>query len=162
MDIIDDFLEKHEEIRRLMDAVAGCFPHEPASLDEFRPEMLKRLKETADSLIAKLEEHEALEQRFLSEIARDVGPEGADCIAAVSADHEAINDISNIFESISRLTEEKNSYSFRFAVSSLAYRLNRHLSYEENKVFPCLRRTVSPARLAAVTARLSCPRAATP
>ena len=150
MDMIDGFVEKHGEIRRLMEVLGRCLPADSSGEEEFQPEMLHKFKETAELLSVKLQAHEALEQRFLAAAAKEMGPDGTPCLSVVDEDHAAINDIIHILESICCLAGNARAYSFRFSVSSLSYRLERHLNYEEKEVFPCVRRSLNPARMAEV------------
>jgi len=153
MDIIDCLLRGHKELRRLMSAVEKCLPAQYLDAEQLRPETMEKFKQAENRLIAKLTAHEKLEQCFLVEAEKAMKPEESSCLAAVMSDHESINDISSILSYLSGLGSEATAYSIRFAVSSFFYRINQHMNYEEKVAFPCLRRMISPARIAAASKR---------
>lgn len=150
MGLLERLLKDHEELRRRIagmtdlvrrDASCGAEPVDPA--------VAGRLAEMEGLLARELEAHEALEERFMKETLRETGAEGAALVRAIKLDHESIHEVFRILDALTCLREGVSAYSLRFAVSSLAHNLERHLDYEEKSVFPLMRRLLSAARLEA-------------
>ncbi len=138
MDIIERLLMEHQELRRLIGEMQRCFPSGDLGDESLGAQTVEKLKQMADSLLAKLRAHEEVERRLIDEAGREIGGEALNCLAAMTADHEALNDIFSILAAISGLKEANNAYSLGFVISSLSYRLNQHMDYEEKEAFPCL------------------------
>lgn len=143
MELIDTLLRDHEELRRRVSAMSALLCAEECSgMRRIGPEVARRLAEMERLLTAELNAHEALENRFVSEALKEAGEEGESLLRVLQSDHESIREVFRVLSALTSLGEGVSAYSVRFAVSSLAHALERHLECEEKKAFPLMKKEI--------------------
>lgn len=142
MELIDTLLRDHEKLRRGVSGMGALLCAEECSgMRRIGPEVARRLAEMEGRLTADLNAHEALEERFVAEALKDAGGEGESLLQVLRSDHKSIREVFRVLSVLTSLGEGVSAYSVRFAVSSLAHALERHLECEEKKAFPLIRRS---------------------
>lgn len=144
MGLLGCLLEDHEELRRSMAAMTELLRADECSgARRIGPATAQRLLEMECRMTSDLKAHETLENRFVDEALKEAGEEGEALLQTIKCDHESVREVFRILSALTSLGEGVSAYSIRFALSSLAHNLERHLDYEEKKAFPLMTRFMS-------------------
>lgn len=139
MDIVELLLEKHETLRgelksltALLGQPSGVGWEDRAEYDQER--FSRQLKE----FLAAFRAHEAVEDAYLSRIVRQLGLD-PELDAAIAEGHRSLGAMTHLFGTVVCVCDGEHVYRVRTILSLLSEELERHFSYEEQRVFPKLR-----------------------
>lgn len=149
MDILKKLASDHGDLRRRIKEIQGFLQrHGGPSGDRLGESSARELFRMQKTLAEALKAHEREEERFMAETLVRAGAEAEPLIKAVEGDHKSLGDLLRILDTMSDVRTQHSAYSIRFTSHSLAYALERHLSYEEQHVFPLIARLMAGARSA--------------
>lgn len=153
MDLVDLLMKGHQTLRaslKNMSAVLGrpCGVgwEDRTSMD--REKFLKKV----DEFMTAFRMHEAVEDDILIRVVRQLGTDHA-LDAAIDEGHRTLREITNLFSVIVTECDGEHAYRVRTVLARLSDELERHMSYEETKVFPRLRERLPPGLLRALARR---------
>ena len=141
MDIVDTLLKTHGELRGRLDSLTALLgrPRGVGWDDQAALDKDLFLRELAEFL-ANFKSHEAVEEAFLSRVARQVGLD-PELDAAVVEGHRSLDALTQLFGAVAVSCDGAHLYGVRTALARLRAELESHLAYEELKVFPSLLET---------------------
>jgi len=139
MDIVDLLLQSHEVLRSSVRSLVEMLGRESGVGWEDRASFDKRaFARTLDEFIAAFRAHEADEDAFLSRVVRQLWLD-REMDSTIAEGHRALGEMTHLFGAVLGASDGEHVYRLRTVLFQLNEELERHLAYEEGRVFPKLR-----------------------
>lgn len=139
MDLIEFLLDDHATLRGELNSMTAMLGR-PGGVgwdDRHNLDQARFSLQLGKFLVA-FKAHEAVEDAYLSRIVRQLGLE-PELEAAVAEGHRSLGEMTRLFGTVVSACDGEHVHSIRTVLSLLSEELERHFSYEVNRVFPKLR-----------------------
>jgi hemerythrin-like domain-containing protein len=153
MDLVDLLLKGHKTLRGSLKTMTGMLgkPSGVGWEDRMALDHAKFSRHLNEFLVA-FEMHEAVEDDFLARVVRQMGME-QELNDAVDEGHRSLREITRLFKVIVAECDGEHAYRVRMVLVRLSEELERHLAYEEERLFPTLRKRLPAGLLRALARR---------
>ncbi len=148
MDILDLLVADHENLRRLMAAMTNHLgdqrstgPNDIVELDRFG------LAEANARLVSAFITHERLEDRCLLSAIRALEASGGLSAHDISEDHQTLRQLFQLLTAVERTCDGRHVHALREVLERVERALEKHLEYEEEILFPSIRKNLPPDTL---------------